>query len=78
MNYVNHYLKVYKIITAFLNLLVHQFFLSNSFYILFFTYIKISKNPSAKFFQDNKERLLKRFPKDIKVFLKKRKKKATI
>ena len=74
MNYVNHYLKVYKIITAFLNLLVHQFFLSNSFYILFFTYIKISKNPSAKFFQDNKERLLK----DIKVFLKKKKKEVTI
>ena len=35
----------------------------------------MSKNSSTKYYQDNKERLQKRIVKDIKVFLKKEKKK---
>ena len=35
----------------------------------------MSKNSSVKYCQDNKERLQKKFVKDIKVFLKKKKKK---
>ena len=40
----------------------------------FFMYIKIPKDASAKYYGDNKERLQKRLVKDIKVFLKKKKK----
>ena len=40
----------------------------------FFTYIKISKDSLAKYYQDNKEKLQRRLVKDIKVFLKKKKK----
>ena len=40
-------------------------------------YIKMPKILSAKYYQKNKERLQKKLVKDIKVFLKK-KKKATI
>ena len=36
----------------------------------------MSKNSSAKYYQDNKERLQKKLVKDIKVFLKKKKKKS--
>ena len=35
----------------------------------------MSKNSSTKYYQDNKERLQKRIVKDIKVFLKKERKK---
>ena len=35
----------------------------------------MSKNSSAKYYQDNKERLQKKLVKDIKVFFKKKKKK---
>ena len=35
----------------------------------------MSKDLSAKYYQDNKERLQKKFVKDIKIFLKKKKKK---
>ena len=43
---------------------------------MFFTYLKISKDSSAKYYQNNKERLEKKnLVKDIKVFLKKKKKK---
>ena len=39
----------------------------------------MSKNSSAKYYQDNKKRLPKKnLVKDMKVFLKKRKKKVTI
>ena len=38
----------------------------------FFTYIKMSKDSSAKYYRDNKERLKKRLVKDIKIFLKKK------
>ena len=40
---------------------------------VFFTYIKISKDSLAKYYQDNKEKLQRRLVKD-KVFLKKKKK----
>ena len=35
----------------------------------------MSKNLSAKYYQENKERLMKEFVKDMKIFLKKIKKK---
>ena len=38
-------------------------------------YRKMSKDLSAKFYQDNKERLQKKFVEDIKVFLKKKERK---
>ena len=38
----------------------------------------MSKNLSAKYYQENKERLQKKPVKDIKMFQKKKKKKATI
>ena len=37
----------------------------------------MSKDLSAKYYQDNKERLQKKFVKDIKIFLKKKKKKRS-
>ena len=37
----------------------------------------MSKDPSAKYYQNNKERLLKKLVKDIKVFLKKKMKKSS-
>ena len=36
------------------------------------------ENSSAKYYQDNKEKLQKKLVKDIKVFLKKKNKKLTI
>ena len=36
------------------------------------------ENTSAKYYQDNKEKLQKKLVKDIKVFLKKKNKKLTI
>ena len=42
----------------------------------FFMYIKRSKTLSAKYYQENKERLQKKLEKDIKIFLKKKKKKC--
>ena len=48
------------------------------FFINFFLCIKLSKNLSAKYYQENKERLHKKLVKDIKVFPKKKNKKATI
>ena len=44
--------------------------------MLRFTYTKISKNSSTKYYQDNKEKLQKKIEKDIKVFLKSKKKKG--
>ena len=42
---------------------------------IFFTRIKMSKDSSAKYYQNNKERRQKKFVKDIKVFLKKKRRK---
>ena len=39
-------------------------------------YVKISKNLLAKYYQENKERIQKLLAKDIKNFLKKKKKKS--
>ena len=38
-------------------------------------YVKMPKNLSAKYYQENKERLQKKLVKDIKIFLKRKKKK---
>ena len=47
-----------------------------NFFIYFLTYMKMSKDSSAKYYEDNKEKLPKeKLLKDIKVFLKKKKKK---
>ena len=43
---------------------------------MFITYIKMSKNLSGKYYQDNKERLQKKLVIDIKVFLKKKNRKS--
>ena len=43
-----------------------------------FLHIKMSKNLSAKYYQENKERLQKKLMPDIKIFLKKKRKKVTI
>ena len=45
------------------------------FCVYFFTYIKISKDLSGKYYQNNKKRLQNKLVKDIKVFLKKKNKK---
>ena len=44
--------------------------------ILAMTKIKMSKTLSVKYYQENKERLQKKLTKDIKIFLKKKKKKS--
>ena len=52
-------LKMYKTLTAFLNLLINQIF----YYFFkknFSTYSKMYKNSSAKFYQNNKGRLQKK------------------
>ena len=49
-------------------------FIYNFFNIYFFIYIKKSKNLSAKYYHENKERLQKKLAKDIKIFLQKKKK----
>ena len=45
---------MYKTLTPFLDFLINQFFLL-IFKQLFFTYIKLCKDSSAKYYQDNKE-----------------------
>ena len=52
---------------------MNKFFI-DCFYKFFFTYTKMSKNQSAKYYQDNKERLHKKL---VKVFLKKKNKKSS-
>ena len=39
--------------------------------------MKMSKNLSAKYYQENKERLQKKLVKDIKIVLKRKRKKGT-
>ena len=52
----------YEALEAFLNMLIKHIFLVKFFYnFFFFTYIKISKDLSAKYYQNNKERLQKKF-----------------
>ena len=51
-------------------------FFMNFFYKTFPIYIKFSKDSSAKYYQNNKKILQKDLVKDIKVFLKKKGKKA--
>ena len=47
--------------------------LPNNFFINTFTYIKISKDSSAKYYQNNKKGTAKKPVKNIKVFLIKKK-----
>ena len=46
------------------------------FFTFFFIYIKMFKNLSATYYQENKERLQKNLVKDIKIFLQKKMKKS--
>ena len=48
MNYGNHY-----------KIDLQHFTSANNFFIIFFTYIKMSAEPSAKYYQNNKGRLQK-------------------
>ena len=41
---------------------MNQNFFINFFYEIFFTYMKMSKNSSAKYYKGNKERLQKNAP----------------
>ena len=53
------------------------FMSSNNFFLgFFFTYIKMSKNSSAKYHLNNKERLQKKSPERYQSFSKEKKKKA--
>ena len=60
-----------------IKLICSIFMSSNNYFIIFFTYIKMSKDSSAKYYQNDKESLQKDLVKDIKVFLGKKKKKKT-
>ena len=64
---------MYESFTATLSILMNYYY-HYHYHIIFFTYIKWHKDLSAKYYQDNKERLQK-IVKDIKVLLKKIKKK---
>ena len=46
--------------------------------IICFRYITVSKNLSTKYLQENKERLQKKLVKDIKLFLKRKKKRSSM
>ena len=46
--------------------------------IICFRYITVSKNLSTKYLQENKERLQKKLVKDIKLFLKRKKKRSNV
>ena len=73
MNYINYdKLKIQKCIKL-LDLLINIFFINFSIFLLIFN---MSKNLSAKYYQDNNERQQqkKKLVKDIKIFLKKKKK----
>ena len=48
------------------------------FLLFFLSYIKLTKTFSAKYYQDNKDKLQKRLVKDIKVFSTKKTKKGTM
>ena len=50
-------------------------FFDNFFYKCFFICTKMSKTLSAKYYQENKERIPEKLVKDIKIFIKKKKKK---
>ena len=60
--------------------LASSIFISYNFFYFFFTYIKITKDTSAKYYQNNKERLQKKLEKDTWESLsnKEKEKKSTI
>ena len=66
---------MYKSFAAFLDLLINNFFIVFKNFI--FIHIKVSKQSSAKYYQD-KERLHKSLMKHIKLFLKNKKKNKNI
>ena len=60
----------YNLKSTFLNLSINLFFtFLNTFYHNFIFFIKMLKNVSAKYYQENKERIQKNLMKDIKIFL---------
>ena len=54
----------------------YKFFFFIHIYI--YIYIKMSKYSSAKYYKENKERLQKKLVSNIKIFLRKKRKKTTI
>ena len=66
MNYANYIKLTFSIFLSF----------NHFFIIFFFTYIKKAKESSAKYYQNDKEKLQKKLVKGIKVFLKKKKEKC--
>ena len=70
-------LRCYELCKSSQNWLPAVLYLQIIFYD-FFTNMKISKNSTAKYYQNNKERLQKNLVKDTKVLRKKKMKKATI
>ena len=77
MKYVNHGKAKFKsdIFKSSDKSIFYKFFYKLFFVIFLFIYIKMSKDLSAKYYQENKKRLQKKVLKDIKIFLKKKKKK---
>ena len=71
MNYINH--SKVKLRIDILKSSINFFI--NFFIDFFFLYKKMSKNLSAKYYQENKERPQQKLVKDIKNFLKKKEKK---
>ena len=57
-------------------MLIYKKKLINFFYNFSLLYIKTPKSLSAKCYQENKERIQKKLVKDIKIFVKKKKKKS--
>ena len=57
-------------------MLIYKKKLINFFYNFSLLYIKTPKRLSAKCYQENKERIQKKLVKDIKIFVKKKKKKS--
>ena len=81
MNYLNHdkveIQKCVKLLYIFKSSNKWIFFLFiYFFYNSFFTYMKMSKNSSARYYPDNKKDCKKGLVKNIKVFLKKKKKES--
>ena len=70
MNYVNHNKVKFK------SKILKSIFLYIFLYVCFScVYIKMPKTLSAKYYQVNKKRLQKKLAKDIKIYLKRKKKK---
>ena len=69
-----YYFRITQMVSSDTRILWIMYMIKLLLFDVSFTYIKISKDSLAKYYQDNKEKLQRRLVKDIKVFLKKKKK----